>query len=307
MTSRWKEAAMTSPDPTSGDGGVTVKEVVDLAEMSALRELFDRAWGRTTGTSVVPLEVLRAASMSGNYVVAAIKDGEVIGGGFGMLGMNGGVPYLHSHVVAVSAELRGRGLGFAVKSHQRTWAQARGLANISWTFDPLVRRNAHFNLNRLGAHPTRYLVNWYGRRDDSIDAGEGDRLLVEWPVPAPVPAPRDAVTTGGAASTTGGAASNETSSDVVSRLDDMALPVRLRNDDGVPVIDADEIDADGEAPSFLADVPGDIIALRCRRPDLAAMWTLAIREVVGEAMSRGYAIETLCPSGYRLVKQSADG
>ena len=57
---------------------------------------------------------------------------------------------------------------------------------MTWTFDPLVRRNAYFNTVKLAARPVEYLVDFYGEMTDEINAGQGsDRLLVEWPLLAP--------------------------------------------------------------------------------------------------------------------------
>ena len=52
---------------------------------------------------------------------------------------------------------------------------------IAWTYDPLIRRNAYFNLAKLGARPVEYLPNFYGAMDDAINGGtETDRMLVRW-------------------------------------------------------------------------------------------------------------------------------
>ncbi len=57
----------------------------------------------------------------------------------------------------------------------------RGVMSMEWTFDPLVRRNAYFNLVKLGADAVEYLVNFYGPMDDGINTGEeSDRILVRW-------------------------------------------------------------------------------------------------------------------------------
>ena len=230
-------------------------EIADLHDLSELKELFDRAWGRTGATPVVPLEVLRAASMSGGYVAGAEVNGKLVAGGFGMLGMADGRQHLHSHVVAVAAEMRGSGIGLAVKQHQRQWALDRGLTSIAWTFDPLVRRNAYFNLIRLGARPVEYLVNWYGRRNDSIDAGEGDRFLVEWDLlePAGSCAGQDLVKEAG------------------------SLSHRLRNVDGYPQVSTATPD------DFLVDIPDDIVGMRRTSPDRANEWASAYRRVLGSA------------------------
>ena len=62
-----------------------------------------------------------------------------------------------------------------------------------WTFDPLVRRNAWFNIAVLGAEVREYLPSFYGSMTDAINAGDdSDRLLVTWDVGRPVPdSPRD--------------------------------------------------------------------------------------------------------------------
>ena len=75
----------------------------------------------------------------------------------------------------------GRAVGTAIKLHQRDWALAHGGTAITWTYDPLVARNAHFNLNRLGARPERYLLDVYGELRDDLNRGDpSDRLLVRW-------------------------------------------------------------------------------------------------------------------------------
>ena len=88
---------------------------------------------------------------------------------------------------------QGRGVGRALKAHQRTWALERGVGHITWTFDPLVARNAHFNLRVLGARAVEYLVDHYGAMADDVNRGDAtDRILVSWALaepPAPTPAP----------------------------------------------------------------------------------------------------------------------
>ncbi len=75
----------------------------------------------------------------------------------------------------------GRSVGFALKVHQRAWCLRRDVRVIAWTYDPLIRRNAYFNLVKLGARPVEYLRNFYGVMDDVINGGtETDRMLVHW-------------------------------------------------------------------------------------------------------------------------------
>jgi predicted GNAT superfamily acetyltransferase len=88
---------------------------------------------------------------------------------------------LHSHITGVAPGGQHRGVGFALKVHQRAWALARGITEVVWTFDPLVARNAWFNLAKLGARPTAYLEDFYGPMTDAVNAGvASDRLLLAW-------------------------------------------------------------------------------------------------------------------------------
>ena len=99
---------------------------------------------------------------------------------------------MHSHITGVLPGLQSHGLGRVLKQHQREWAFARDVGHITWTFDPLVARNAHFNLRVLGARVTEYLVNHYGPMDDGVNRGdETDRVMVSWALAAP-PAPTPA-------------------------------------------------------------------------------------------------------------------
>jgi predicted GNAT superfamily acetyltransferase len=75
-----------------------------------------------------------------------------------------------------------------MKLHQREWAAEQGLATIIWTFDPLVRRNAWFNIGVLGARVDAYLVDFYGQMTDSVNGRDpSDRLLVAWSTSGPLP------------------------------------------------------------------------------------------------------------------------
>ena len=50
-----------------------------------------------------------------------------------------------------------------------------------WSFDPLVRRNARLNVQKLGTHVRDYMPNFYGNMDDAINAGDpSDRVFAWW-------------------------------------------------------------------------------------------------------------------------------
>ncbi|HYL70243.1 MAG TPA: GNAT family N-acetyltransferase [Candidatus Dormibacteraeota bacterium] len=159
----------------------SITEVSDPRALHELAELFATIWG-VPGELPLDPSTLRALSHSGNYVAGAYSDDQLVGG---LIGWLGGHPthdlHLHSHILGVLPETAARGVGFALKQHQRSWCMARGVKSIQWTFDPLVRRNAYFNLVKLGAGAVEYLIDFYGTMDDGINAGDSsDRVLVSW-------------------------------------------------------------------------------------------------------------------------------
>jgi predicted GNAT superfamily acetyltransferase len=95
--------------------------------------------------------------------------------------MREGLTYLHSHMVGVLDEYQNRGVGRLLKLAQRGDALERGINLIEWTFDPLQLKNAHFNIERLGAIVRHYVPNLYGRTTSPLHAGlPTDRLVAEW-------------------------------------------------------------------------------------------------------------------------------
>ena len=174
-------------------GQVEIQVAHTPADSAAIADLFDKVWDVK---SMVSPEIMTASLHNGGYgsVVYIRIDGAdgaderrvVVGAAFALVGkalpgMSG--PNLHSHAAGVLPEFVGMGIGEMIKRHQWHWAKENGFETITWTFDPLVRRNAHFNLVKLGARVLGYHQNFYGELDDGINAGEqSDRVLVRWDV-----------------------------------------------------------------------------------------------------------------------------
>ncbi|PTT21443.1 GNAT family N-acetyltransferase [Microbacterium sp. HMWF026] len=172
-------------------------DIRTLDTVDAIHEaarVLDRVWGER-GT--MPANILRALEHAGNYVVGLYDGDEMIGASAAFFGPPA-ARSLHSHITGIVDGHQGRGLGRLLKLHQRDWALERGVGRITWTFDPLIPRNAHFNLAVLGARVTEYLVNQYGEMDDEVNRGdESDRLMVSWALAEPAaPQPQDAEITG---------------------------------------------------------------------------------------------------------------
>ena len=187
---------------TSSDtpAGIEIRPLDTVEKIIAGSRVLAEVWGGDDGG--VPADLLRALAHSGNYVVGLYDGDRLIGVSAGFFGPPASRT-MHSHITGVLPGYQGRGLGRAIKQHQREWAFAREVGHITWTFDPLIARNAHFNLLVLGARVTEYLVDHYGRLDDGLNRGdESDRLMVSWALAAPrannpleivasVPIPRD--------------------------------------------------------------------------------------------------------------------
>ncbi|MBG0830328.1 GNAT family N-acetyltransferase [Planomonospora sp. ID67723] len=240
--------------------GTVVRELRSLEEFEQVFRLFDRIWRPEPGNAPATVELMRALSHAGNYVAGAYtQDGRLAGASVGFLAAPAGRA-LHSHVTGAEA---GHGIGLALKLHQREWALARGLDRITWTYDPLVRRNAHFNLVKLGALPEEYLPSFYGAMDDAINAGdESDRVLAVWRLAEP----RVAAAVGGEP------CPPEVPPDAATGLGDR---------DGRPV------PGRADARVVLVAVPADVEALRRRDPGAAKAWRHAVREVLGGLMAEG--------------------
>ncbi|MFT4137159.1 GNAT family N-acetyltransferase [Microbacterium sp.] len=163
--------------------GIRIRSLDAMDDILEAARVLGQVWGGDDGG--MPANLLRALARSGNYVVGLYDGDLMIGVSAGFFGPPASRS-MHSHVTGVLPGYQARGLGRVLKQHQREWAFARDVGHITWTFDPLIARNAHFNLLVLGARVTDYLVDHYGPMDDDVNRGdESDRLMVSWALAAP--------------------------------------------------------------------------------------------------------------------------
>jgi predicted GNAT superfamily acetyltransferase len=254
-------------------------EILDLHEAGQLRELealLSSVWARG-GAPPLNRETLRALSHAGNYVAGARRDGRLIGGLVGFFGSGeDGERVLHSHILGVLPEARDAGVGFALKQHQRRWARERGLAAVTWTFDPLVRRNGYFNVAKLGAEITAYHPDFYGGLDDAINGGdESDRVVARWPT------------------RTAGATEAD-----VEALREAATPVVLSvGPAGEP------LEQPGQGLVLLCQVPEDAVLLRRSDPAAARTWRRALRSALGDRLAAGYRVRGMSRTGWYVLQR----
>ncbi|MEA2668880.1 MAG: hypothetical protein QOJ33_1814 [Chloroflexota bacterium] len=265
----------------------SIMELSALEDLHELAELFASVWGRP-GEPPINSDILKALAQSGNYIVGAHARQRLVGG---LVGWFGGVPpqelHMHSHILGVVAGSDAHGLGFELKQHQRVWCMARGVNVIEWTTDPLVRRNAYFNLTKLAAQAREYLVNFYGEMTDGINAGEeSDRLLITWPLDAP--------------SVEAAAAGRSPEPNLDELLGGGAGAVLSVGDTGEPV------EVASSSRVLLCQVPEDIVALRRSDPVLARSWRNALRRKLTGAIAAGYRVTGATRSGWYVLEATAN-
>ena len=172
---------------------IQVRELDNLQDQDSGREIFDLTWAIDAGTEITP-NLLQAMVHSGSYLSGAFIDNKIVGAAFAFPATNNGL-HLHSHMTAVLDEYRDKGVGHALKIDQWNWAKRNNYLALSWTFDPLVRRNAKFNIVKLGVDVSAYYPNFYGEMPDALNAGdESDRLMVSWRTDIDAPKARELIT-----------------------------------------------------------------------------------------------------------------
>lgn len=277
------EAAATASAAAEA-AGVRVVDLHDTAGFTAASALLDAVWGRPgeAGAVLVP-EALAAIAHAGGQVSAAVRDDELVGVTAAFIGRTEeGRTFLHSHVTGVIDDATSRGVGAALKWHQRAWCLARDIDEIRWTFDPLVRRNVAFNLIRLGAQADSYIEDAYGRMPDARNAGlPTDRLVARWLLLSP--------------RVTGAAAGRTASPDIEALRRSGAEVLVDERDDGTPHVTITR------APRRLVRIPGDIEHLRVTDPDLALAWAAAIRTTVGGGLAEGARITGATRDGWLVL------
>lgn len=166
---------------------ITVRRVETLAEYRECVAIQKETWGTGFREIVFPTILLVAQKLGGVCAGAFAPTGRMLGFVFGMTGVRDGKLVHWSDLLAVRPEARGIHLGERLKRHQRDLVLAVGVETMHWTFDPLVARNAHLNLTRLGARAVEYVPDMYGSDTGSPMHGglPTDRVVVAWDLTRP--------------------------------------------------------------------------------------------------------------------------
>jgi predicted GNAT superfamily acetyltransferase len=172
----------STPQPVQPieSSSIRIATVEHLADFDRCVEVQLAVWGYSDG-DLIPRRVFIVAQRIGGQVMGAFAGDSLIGFAMSLPGYREGHSYLHSHMLAVLPEYRNSGIGRRLKLAQRDDALARGFDLMEWTFDPLEIKNAHLNIERLGAIVRRYIPNFYGTSTSPLQGGlPTDRLVAEW-------------------------------------------------------------------------------------------------------------------------------
>jgi predicted GNAT superfamily acetyltransferase len=257
--------------------GVTfsIKMLTSLPDIKLGCEFFASVWGGEQ--EVVLVDIAIASGHAGGYFSGAFDAaGSLVGASYGFVAKHGSKSTLHSHVTASIKA----GAGFELKQHQRKWAREQGFEAITWTFDPLVRRNCAFNFEKLGATAQEYLINFYGVMNDALNADdESDRLLAVWPVQA----------------------------DKVDYTTNMASEIAVAiAPNGSPVVSANYSDLVATRSPLAVYLPEDIELLRQTDPTLAKTWRLAVRQALDASFATGASVRRMIDNRAALLVEWND-
>ncbi len=159
---------------------IAIRNLDTIDDLTQLKAVEKEVWGMTD-EDTLPLTLAIACKAAGNIFVGAFDQRKLVGFAFGFLAREHGQTTIHSHMLAVLEAYGQQDLGARLKQAQRDQALAMGIHEMTWTYDPLQSRNAHFNFAKLGVVSDTYKVDFYGPETSSMLHRNGtDRLWVRW-------------------------------------------------------------------------------------------------------------------------------
>lgn len=165
---------------------IELRFLTTVEEFREAVDLQQEIWG-FEDVELLPVRLFVVANKVGGQTIGCYDGGTIVGFLLAIPGVKpGGENYLHSHMMGVKSGYRDLGLGRRMKLAQRKDALSRGIRLVEWTFDPLELKNAHFNIERLGAVVKRYVLNQYGTTTSHLHGGlPTDRCVAEWRLDSP--------------------------------------------------------------------------------------------------------------------------
>lgn len=253
-----------------GAATVSIRPLTSHQDLNACVAMQRRIWGQEY--EVVPSSLIKVVTKVGGLAAGAFDNGTFLGFVLGVTGVERGAVVHWSHMLAVAPEAQNHGIGHTLKDFQRAYARQIGAQAIYWTFDPLVARNAHFNLNVLGVRVVSYVSDMYGESTSPLHRGIGtDRFIVSWP------------------------------------LDDVAFAARRRE-----IAQAHDRVAGDAGETLRMEVPHDIALLQSSDMAAALAWRAKTRATIQDALARGFSIQGFvratgggAKNGYYMLERPA--
>ncbi len=251
---------------------ITYRELESTDDLQKVVEMEMIVWDMEP-IMAVPHNFLMALIHAGGVVTGAEENGELVGFGLAFPARLPGGWGLWSHMAGVLPAYQRLGIGVGIKFAQRKWALANGYETIGWTYDPLQRGNANFNMRRLGAFSKLYHVNFYGVMLDSINAGmPSDRLEITWNLND------ERVVT---------VANNEPLPLIVTEFPKEHF-LLYTNDNGEPCLGDLSVPLP-PLPHFI-EIPYHLAALKRDSIDKAKHWQMLLRQAMQTSLSQGSAV-----------------
>jgi predicted GNAT superfamily acetyltransferase len=244
--------------------GVELRPLTTLDDADAILRVMIATWNEQ-----IPRETVRALAGSGNVPWGAFDGEELIGYVLGWAAVSAGDGlHEHSHMLAALPDRRHAGVGTALKLAQRASCLDRDIHLVRWTFDPLVARNAHLNINKLGATCDGFHRDYYGEMPDAINAGDrSDRLVVRWLLDREPAAPSIPP----------------------------SAPFVIRSTGPVDAPAPKVVEVSDRPSSVALQVPRDHAAVRASDPALGAVWRETVGSVLESRVASGMAVVAFDP------------
>lgn len=261
---------------------IEVRPLRSHEDYAACVRLQQLTWGDDYNEIVPPIILKITQKVGGVSAGAFDASGRMLACVYGMTGVEGGRLVHWSHMLAVVPEARDLGIGRRLKEYQRDRLLPLGVEVMYWTFDPLVARNAHLNLVRLGAEVVEYVRDMYGRTESALHALGTDRFVVGWRLGGgPVGA-------NGARGEPGVAFPGDVGYRTIPLIEPTpSAPIVNRGPDGGPAPATQPLP---EASLVRIEIPADIEAVRQGSLELARRWQASVQRSFLNYLERGYRV-----------------
>ena len=265
-----------------------IRDLTTIDECRQVAALERDVWGYTDSEDVVPPPVLIVSAKRGGILMGAFDAGGAMKGFvYSIPSIKDGRLAQWSHMLGVTLDARGSGLGLRLKLAQRDRALAMGIDLIEWTYDPLQALNAHLNFTRLGVVVEEYEENIYGESSSPLHRGSPtDRFVAEWKLTAPHVERRIAAGSLG----------------VMRDASVASAPLVNPSRPGGSWLAPGDANLSLDARRLLVEIPVGYAEMQQADPSLALEWRMASRAIFQHYLSRGYRVVD-----FFLSRESARG